>query len=178
MKRFALVGIVAALVSGTVFATPGTLLRDEALRSQALATATVVANAPKGSAVEVLARQGGWLKVKVGNREGWVRLLSVRVGGGGAGSVGLGDVVGAATTKSDPTRVVAVAGLRGLNEENLKQAKFNAAELARLEAQGVTAQEARVFAEKSGLAAVEVPELPKPKPKSAANNTRSSWGDE
>jgi hypothetical protein len=72
-------------------------------------------------------------------------------------------VVGAATTKSDPSRVVAVAGLRGLNDEDLKQAKFNADELARMEAVNVSAAQARSFAGQSGLAAVNVPDLPKPK---------------
>jgi hypothetical protein len=74
----------------------------------------------------------------------------------------VGDVVGAATTRSDPTRVVAVAGLRGLNDEDLKQAKFNAEELARMETLTVSVAQARSFASQSGLAAVSVPDLPKP----------------
>ncbi len=95
----------------------------------------------------------------------------MRAGEGGLGGGGLGDVVGAATTKSDPSRVVAVAGLRGLNDEDLKQAKFNADELARLDAWGVTATQARSFASQSGLAAVKVPALPEPKPA----QTSSPW---
>jgi hypothetical protein len=83
----------------------------------------------------------------------------------------VGDVVGAATTRSDPSRVVAVAGLRGLNDEDLKQAKFNAEELARMEALGVTATQARRFAGQSGLAAVNVPDLPKPQ----AAQPSSTW---
>jgi hypothetical protein len=81
----------------------------------------------------------------------------------------VGDVVGAATTRSDPTRVVAVAGLRGLNEEDLKQAQFNADELARLDALKVTAAQARSFAGRSGLAAVKVPALPKPEPEQSSS---------
>jgi hypothetical protein len=73
-------------------------------------------------------------------------------------------VVGAATTQSDPSRVVAVAGLRGLNDEQLKQAKFNADELARMEAQAVSAAQARSFAGQSGLVAANVPALPAPRP--------------
>ncbi|MBU1263858.1 MAG: SH3 domain-containing protein, partial [Gammaproteobacteria bacterium] len=64
--------------------------------------------------------------------------------------------------RSDPTRVVAVAGLRGLNDEDLKQAKFNAEELARLDALRVSATQARTFAGQARLAAVSVPDLPKP----------------
>lgn len=78
----------------------------------------------------------------------------------------------AATTKSDPSRVVAVAGLRGLNDEELKAAKFNPEEMARLDAQGVSGAQARGFASQGGLAAVSVPALPKPEPQSSS----SSWG--
>mgnify|MGYP001400071353 CR=1 FL=1 len=60
--------------------------------------------------------------------------------------------------------MVAVAGLRGLNEEDLKQARFNADELARLDAVGVSAAQAGSFAGQSGLAAVKVPALPELKP--------------
>jgi hypothetical protein len=84
-------------------------------------------------------------------------------------------VVGAATTKSDPSRVVAVAGVRGLNEEELKQAKYSAEELARLDAMGVTPAQAKSYADKSGLVTVNVPSLPKPIPKSEPSN--APWGE-
>jgi len=83
--------------------------------------------------------------------------------------------VGAATTKSDPSRVVAVAGLRGLNDEDLKQAKFNADELGRMDTLNVTATQARNFASQSGLVAVNVPELPKPQPQAQPAQTSSPW---
>ena len=102
---------------------------------------------------------------------GWIRLLSVRAGAGGSGGSGVGDVFGAATTRSDPSRVVAVAGLRGLNDEDLKQAKFDAEEMARLEAWEVSISQAQSFAKKSGLASVNVKLLPEPKPAQSS----SSW---
>jgi hypothetical protein len=122
----------------------------------------VTASVAKGASVEILGKQAGWLRVKAGSQSGWIRLLSVRAGSGGLGGAGVGDVVGAATTRSDPTRVVAVAGLRGLNDEDLKQAKFNAEELARIDARSVSATQVRTFASQAGLAAVSVPDLPKP----------------
>jgi hypothetical protein len=67
--------------------------------------------------------------------------------------------------------VVAVAGLRGLNEEDLKKAQFNADELARLQATSVSPTQARSFAGQAGLAAVSVPVLPEPKPAESS----SSW---
>jgi hypothetical protein len=172
MKRF-LIPAVLALCAASVsaWAASGTVLRAEKLYSQPAATSKVTASVAKGTSVEILAKQGGWLRVKSGTSTGWIRLLSVRAGTGGLGGTGVRDVVGAATTKSDPSRVVAVAGLRGLNEEDLKQAKFNEEELARMETRTVSATQARSFASQSGLAAVSVPELPKPQ----AARPASTW---
>lgn len=161
------------VMAAPVLAAPGTVLRDEKLYSQPSSSATVAGGAVKGASVNILAKQGGWLRVTAGKTTGWIRLLSVRVGEGGLGGAGLGDVVGAATTKSDPSRVVAVAGLRGLNNEDLKRAQFNADELARLDAWVVTPAQARQFASRSGLVAVNVAALPKP-----ASNAQSKPAQE
>jgi hypothetical protein len=131
----------------------------------------VVTTVPKGTSVDILSKQGGWLRVSSGRTTGWIRLLSVRAGAGGVNGGGVGDVFGAATRRSDPTRVVAVAGLRGLNDEDLKQAKFNADELARLDAWAVSPAQTQSFARQSGLTAVNVSSLPDPKPAQPA----SSW---
>lgn len=163
--------LLALCAAASAWAAPGTVLRAEKLYSQPAATSKVTASVTKGAKVDILAKQGGWLKVKAGTSTGWIRLLSVRAGAGGLGGAGVGDVVGAATTKSDPSRVVAVAGLRGLNDEDLKQARFNEEELARMEARTVTAAQARSFAGQSGLAAVSVPDLPKPQ----AQKPSSTW---
>jgi hypothetical protein len=164
MKRFLIPAAVLLLnaVAVPALAAPGTVLRDEKLYSQPSATSSVAGRAAKGSSVNILTKQGGWLRVSSGKSTGWIRLLSVRAGPGGLGGARLGDVVGAATTKSDPSRVVAVAGLRGLNNEDLKRAQFNADELARLDAWVVTPAQARKFASQSGLVAVNVAALPKP----------------
>ncbi|MFN3544407.1 MAG: SH3 domain-containing protein [Thiobacillus sp.] len=168
MTAFALVtmGMAAAVQAST-----GTVLRDEKLYSQPNAASSVTASLPRGATVTIQQKQGGWLRVTAGKSTGWIRLLSVRAGAGGLGGPGVGDVVGVATTRSDPSRVVAVAGLRGLNDEELKQAKFNGEELARMEAQAVTAAQARSFAGQAGLVAANVPALPAPRPAQPA----SSW---
>jgi hypothetical protein len=147
------------------------VLRNEKLYSQPSSGAKVTATVAKGASVNILAKQGGWLRVTAGRSTGWIRLLSVRAGAGGLGGAGIGDVVGAATTKSDPSRVVAVAGLRGLNEEDLKKAQFNPDELARLQAMSVSPAQARSYAGQAGLAVVSVPALPEPKPAESS----SSW---
>ncbi|KVW94407.1 hypothetical protein ABW22_13285 [Thiobacillus denitrificans] len=165
--------LVLCVTAASAWAAPGTVLRNEKLYSQPSASAKVAGTVAKGASVGILAKQGGWLRVTSGKTTGWIRLLSVRAGAGGLGGTRVGDVVGAATTRSDPSRVVAVAGLRGLNDEDLKRAQFNADELARLDALSVMAAQARSFARQSGLAAVNVAELPKPQPEQSS----SPWGD-
>jgi hypothetical protein len=170
-KLSQLIVLAAAALCANAHAASGVLLRDETLRTQASATAAVAARASKGSALTIVARRGGWLQVKTARAAGWVRLLSVRTGSGGAGGAGLGDLVGVATNRSNPSRVVAVAGVRGLNEEDLKQAKFNAEEMNRLDTFAVSPADARAMAAKEGLTAINVSELPKPVSKSAPAQT-------
>ena len=163
--------LVLCVASASALAAPGTVLRNDKLYSQPSAASRVAASVPKGASVDILAKQGGWLRVTSGKSTGWIRLLSVRAGAGGLGGAGLGDVVGAATTKSNPSRVVAVAGLRGLNDEDLKQAKFNGEELSRLNAWQTTPAQARSFAAQSGLKTANVAALPAPQ----AAQTSSPW---
>lgn len=171
MRR--LCGILAlSLASSLALAAPGVALKDENVLSKPSATAAAVGKMSKGMAVDIVAKQGGWLQVKAGRTQGWVRLLSVRAGSGGAGGNGLAGVAGAATRQSDSSRVVAVAGVRGLNEEDLKGAKFNAAEMAKLEGYAVSKAQAQAFAQKSGLKAQKVAALPEPQTQSD-----SQWGN-
>jgi len=165
-KTFLIKALALLLAMGAMpaLAAQGTVLRNEKLYSQPSATSKVTATAAKGASVTILAKRGGWLQVRSGRSSGWIRLLSVRAGAGGLGGAGLGDVVGAATTRSDPSRVVAVAGLRGLDDEDLKQAKFDGAELARMDAWDASATQARSFAARGGLAAAKVAALPEPRP--------------
>ncbi len=173
MRR--LCGILAlSLASGLALAAPGVALKDENVLSKPSAASAAVGKMTKGMAVDIVAKQGGWLRIKAGKAQGWVRLLSVRAGSGGAGGNGLAGVAGvagAATRKSDPSRVVAVAGVRGLNEEDLKGAKFNAAEMAKLEGYAVSKAQSQAFAQKSGLKAQKVASLPEPQ-----SQSDSDWG--
>lgn len=179
MKKSFLIPALAMLLSAAALpaaAAQGTVLRDDKLYSQPSATSKVTGSAAKGAMVTIVAKRGGWLQVSAGKSSGWIRLLSVRAGAGGLPGSGLGDVVGAATTKSDPSRVVAVAGLRGLDDEDLKQARFNGEELARLDGWSATASQAKSFATRSGLVVASVPALPAPKP--AREASPSPWGAE
>lgn len=153
----------ACLLAAPVLAAPGVMLRDETLRATPAADAAAVGRVAKGATVDIVARQGGWTRISGGGRSGWVRILSVRTA---APATGLGDVldaVEAGTARRDPGKVVAVAGVRGLDEEELKLARFNAAELQRLSAYASSRAEAEAYAREAGLRPAKLAYLPNPK---------------
>lgn len=172
IDKLALTLLLAAGLAAPAWALDGVMLRDDTLRATAAATAGAVGKAAKGSTVTVLARQGGWTQVRAGGKTGWVRLLSVRSGSAGSGAADLA-AVGGLAERRDPSKVVAVAGLRGLSEEELRSAHYDAQAMQRLERQAVAAADARRFAAEAGLASRQVAYLPDPKPK---GNNNSSWG--
>ena len=170
-----LLGVVLTLAS-PAWASTGTMLRDDRLRAFASATAPVLTQVARGTNVEVLGRQGGWTQVRVGGHTGWVRMLSVRTSETAQRDVGgeLAGVIGMGTRQADPGRIVAVAGVRGLtlNEQQLRQARFNAEELERLERYAASGAEAQSFAREGGLNARVVDYIPAP---AQARQQSSPW---
>jgi len=59
-------------------------------------------------------------------------------------------------------QIVATAGIRGLDEEKLKAARFDAAQVTQLESLAVSAGAARNFAARGGLRSRPVAYLPDP----------------
>src|SRR4030066_467344 len=94
--------LVLCVTAASAWAAPGTALRNEKLYSQPSASAEVAGTVAKGASVNILAKQGGWLRVSTGKTTGWIRLLSVRAGGGGLGGAGVGGGGGGAAPQSHP----------------------------------------------------------------------------
>jgi hypothetical protein len=157
--------VLLVLLTGQAWAAErGVMLKQESLRAAASTTASSSGSVSTGASVEILARQGGWTQVRHAGKTGWVRLLSVRKGETSPANVGA-DVAGAVavgTTHYDPGRVTATAGLRGLNEEDLRAARYDPAQVDQLEGLAVAATEARQFAAAGGLKARTVNYLPGP----------------
>ena len=157
--------LASALYSALAMAAQsGSLIKPETLYAAPSGTSARIGSLARGAQVSVIKRQGGWLRVASGRSQGWVRLLSVRTGVA-SGFSGAADIVGMAqmaTGKRQPGQIVATAGVRGLNEEDLKQAHYSADGIARLESYSVSASTARNYAAQGGLRAVSVVYLPNP----------------
>jgi len=140
----------------------GTVLKADELRAEPFQDAKRLAPLTTGDKVEILDKQGGWFQVNSAKGKGWVRMLSIRRGeprkGGGDASA----VVGLATGRAGTGQVVATTGIRGLNEEQLKAAKYNEAELKNAESLAATRAEAQKFAAEGKLVPRKVEYLPAP----------------
>ncbi len=127
MKKLWMIGLLiwcgAAQAAETAY-----LVRATELKSKPFADAETVATLAEQSQVEVLARQASWMQVKAAAGTGWVKMLSVRLGKPGAqpaksSDSGLGKIFNLATTGSSGSTVT--TGVRGLSEEQLKNAQPN-----------------------------------------------------
>ncbi len=91
-------------------------------------------------------------------------MLSVRRGTAGKSSAGneVTGLAGLASGRAGTGKVVATTGIRGLNEEELKAAKFSETELKLAESYLTTRSEAQAFANKGKLKARSIDYLPNP----------------
>ncbi len=137
----------------------GVALKPDSMRIEPYADAKIVGTFIKDQKVEILSRQGAWLKVKTAKASGWVRLLSVRRGTTTTGSQTSG-VLNVASGRAGTGQVVATTGVRGLSEQELKSAKFNEAEISKMESLTIKAAQGQKFAASGGLQATKLNYLP------------------
>ena len=139
---------------------PGVVIRSCQVMSEPFKDARSVTSLKEGDTVEILKRKGGWLNVSAGKKTGWVRMLYVRRGEGAAQASVTAEasgVLGLATGRAGRGNVVAATGVRGLDEENLKEAEFNEKELQTLKTFSSSVTEAKAFAKQAGLQAQRIP---------------------
>lgn len=140
----------------------GTVLKADELRAEPFRDARMLGSLTTGDKVEILDRQGGWFRVNSAKGKGWVRMLSIRRGEQRKGGDGAAAVVGLATGRAGTGQMVPTTGIRGLNEEQLKAAKYNEAELKNAESFAATRAAPQKFAAEGKLVPRKVEYLPSP----------------
>ena len=144
-------------------AAGGVLIKDEILYSKPAVRSASVGKVARGTPVTVVTRQGGW-----------VRMFSVRGSAGGGGNAA-SDLAGLAQAgQRRPGNIVATAGVRGLNEEELKTAKYSERGIQDLTSYSISAGAARQFAGQARLTRQAVAYLPDPSRANGANSS-NSW---
>jgi hypothetical protein len=133
-----------------------TLERDSPLYAEPRLESAQVTQLKQGAAGEVLGKQGAWLNVKTPAGTGWLFSFNVRFqsqkADGGEGGSALGRMFG-------PRRNVTVTstiGVRGLDEQDLRQASFSADQMKLFDDYVATRQAAEDTARATGLAPVQV----------------------
>jgi hypothetical protein len=95
--------------------------------------------------VTIVERRGGWLLVEVGGKRGWVRLLNVRL----PAVLKPANATTALRTGSSGRTVV--TGVKGLDEEDIRNASIDRAQQARLDALAASDADAQQHAAQSNL---------------------------
>jgi uncharacterized protein YgiM (DUF1202 family) len=132
-------------------AESGTLLKADELKAEPFRDAKTVKSLAAGEKVEIASKDGGWFKVKAGKSSGWVRMLSIRKGDAKQGASNASGLLALTSGRAGTGKVVATTGIRGLNEEELKAAKFDAAEIQLAESYAVKKSDAQLFAKQGKL---------------------------
>ena len=156
--------ITLLLVTPTaVAAENGYVIRAADLMDQPFIDATKTGSVTANEAVEIVQRQGAWVRVAVGGKTGWVRRLNMRMGGATLPD-SKGKTNTAFLTTGSSGRTV-TTGVKGLDEENIRNATPDAAELETLNGLGVTADDAKALAASDKLTENQVDYLKKGKAK-------------
>ena len=162
------VAVLGMSLAAVVYAASesGVALKADSIKSEPFKDADTVGNLNKGDTVQIVTKKGGWLQIKGPGGAGWVRMLSVKRGAAGGSNAAseLGGVAAMSTGRAGTGQITSATGVRGLSEEDLKAAKFDAAELSRAQANAVSASVASQFAAAGKLASQNVALLPEPRP--------------
>lgn len=164
MKRVVAIWLLAGL-GALAHAESGVVVRATELKDKPFADANTLATLSENSSVNITGRQGAWMQVNASSKNGWVKMLSVRTGSGEVGSgqqVG-GLLAGASVFKSGSSGSTTTTGVKGLSEEEIRNANPNPNELAKLDRLGTNADDASKFAKQAKLASAKVEYLPVPR---------------
>lgn len=150
--------LVAALVlflPAAYAAESGYTLKPTELKDRPFLDAATVVTLPEKTQVEIVTRQGAWMQVRTRDKQqGWVRMLSVRLGSPDQKPPGGGNLLSAIAIASRPrptTTATVTTGVRGFSEEDLAKAAPNAAELAKMKGFAATAFDAQQLAAQGKL---------------------------
>ena len=147
---------LSLLGCGLAAAQQVTLERESGLHAEPRPDAAVIAKLKQGTKGEAIGKQGPWLNVKTDAATGWLLSFNVRFAtaqpGGGADASGLGR---AAAPRQRPS-VTSTIGVRGIEEEDLKRANYDARQMGLLEKYAASKMDGENAARASGLSAVRV----------------------
>ncbi|MBZ0225488.1 MAG: SH3 domain-containing protein [Comamonas sp.] len=150
--------VLAVLMTWSLLAAAQTheMTTAAPLRATPSLNSMVLRQLAVGTPVQAVQTQGGWLKVKIGEQQGWVRLTHVHaVAAARPAPQGAGNALAGLFTGSS-TAPTATTGTRGLTQEQLANAQPAPQEVRRLDRYAVSAGDARQFARGGRLSVTRI----------------------
>ncbi|RMG50474.1 MAG: hypothetical protein D6717_13815 [Gammaproteobacteria bacterium] len=134
---------------------PATVRRDTPLYDRPAYGARKLALLRQGVRLDIRQRRGGWYHVHLpdSGHDGWVRMLSVRLGTADRKQGASGISALASFMRSGSQGTVVATGVRGLSEEDIRDAKPAPAEVRKMERHRASRDEALAFAREAGIEA-------------------------
>jgi len=132
----------------------GDVIRAGELKAKPFVDAATADKLAANQPVTIVSRQGAWVQVETNGKTGWVRMLNLRMETGaaqangkpGARSNGLASLLHTGSSGKTVT-----TGIKGMDEEDIRNATVNLAELEELSTLAVPPAEATADARQGGL---------------------------
>lgn len=139
-------------------------VRSTEIKQLPYSDATTVATLDEKASVNVMLRQGGWVKINSGKGNGWVRMLSLRGDSTAqkSGDSGLQSMINVG--RSGSSGITMTTGIRGLSEEDLKNAHPNPGEFEKLKNYAANKTKAEKSAHDAKLKTQQLDYLPDSNP--------------
>lgn len=146
MKILLAVILLSLGVAQAVAQESGYAVRQTEVKKEPYTDADTVATLAENARVKIVKREGGWMQIESSQTAGWVRMLSVRMSGAQQSSrdSGFRSLFNIARTGS--TGQTVTTGVRGLDKEQIQNAKPNPAELQKLAGFAASKSDAERFA--------------------------------
>lgn len=153
--RFAGTLLVALILSSPSApahaAEKGALIRAGELKTKPFADAPAAARFTANQQVNVISRQGGWVQVEADGKTGWLRMLNLRMASAGAPSRKGNNSAMASLLRTGSSGKTVTTGVKGMDEEDIRNATIDIVELQELHGLAVPPLEATAHAQQSGL---------------------------
>jgi hypothetical protein len=135
--------------------------RATELKESGDAGARTVASLPENTPVKVLARAGAWTRIEANGQSGFVRVFHLRFpasveSSSSSGGNPFSAIAGALGGKSNKQANLATTGVRGISQDDVKNAAPDAQALAKMQSYRADKGEAQRFAREGKLAESKV----------------------
>jgi len=165
VKKILYALILCGLVIGQLAASgkPGYIKRDTSLYAEPFKDAEVLVSLPVNTGLSIIKRKGGWYQVNANDQTGWVRLVTVRLGkvrtseSGSSGGDAIELLGGLATGREKSSEVTTASAVKGLGEEDLRDATPDTDAIDELDEFAADEQAGLEAAEQAGLKPVDIP---------------------